>query len=396
MPHVPDASSDIEVFDPSAVQPSSDNEDIDYGSIGSDSDDNEGNSHSSEDEGGSQQAIRSNGQAWEVQNNTVIAVETELDTHSHLSDSSRATTPGITSQDTLSTQSPPFRTRSQRQTILDNLNPPTTRTNSIETMFGSNILDYKMAVQVLQKELEHTRAQRDAAETHAVYAQREAAVWKHKFNKKKDKIKDPSRRIHTSSRITTNEQGLKEVEEERQKKQEKMQRESEKQLQKEAKRKADIVHRATQGSSRIFSGSLSSKNKTELEDVADALSLSLEGTKVTLIARISAYFDEHPRFKEDQRFSGLFERSRGRKRAPHDENAIAGLGPDSQCPAQRRRISPQPSLQPITNVSPYPMIPSLATHTHTLPMIATSSQVRLEDFWAQEMRDPVYFNVFHS
>ena len=147
---------------------------------------------------------------------------------------------------------------------------------------------------MLQKELEHTRAQQDAAETHAVYAQREAAVWNHKFNKKKDKIKDPSRRIHTSSRITTNEQGLKEVEEECQKKQEKMQRESEKQLQKEAKRKEDIVRRVTQGSSRIFSGSLSPKNKTELEDIADTLSLSLEGTKVTLITRISAYFDEHP------------------------------------------------------------------------------------------------------
>ena len=145
MPHVPDASSDIEVFDPSTIQPSSDNEDINYGSIRLDSDNDESNSDSSEDEGGSRQAIRSNGQAWEVQNNTV---ETELDTHSHLSDSSRATTPGIVSQDTLSTQSPPFRTRSQRQTILDNLNPPTTCTNSnsIETMFGSNILDYKMAV----------------------------------------------------------------------------------------------------------------------------------------------------------------------------------------------------------------------------------------------------------
>ena len=142
----PDRTVDsVEVFDPSTVQPSSDNEDINYRSIRLDSDNDESNSNSSEDEGSSRQAIRSNGQAWEVQNNTV---ETELDTHSHLSDSSRTTTPGIASWDTLSTQSPPFQTQSQRQTILDNLNPPTTCTNSnsIETMFGSNILDYKMAV----------------------------------------------------------------------------------------------------------------------------------------------------------------------------------------------------------------------------------------------------------
>jgi hypothetical protein len=105
---VPDASSDIEVFDPSTVQPSSDNEDSDYGSTGSDSDgdnNDERNSDSSEDEGSSRQAIRSNDHAWdsEVQNNNsaVTAVDTacsESETHSQLS--SRATTPGVTSQNT--------------------------------------------------------------------------------------------------------------------------------------------------------------------------------------------------------------------------------------------------------------------------------------------------------
>jgi hypothetical protein len=126
-----------------------------------------------------------------------------------------------------------------------------------------------------------------------------------------------------------------------------------------------------------------------------------EGTKVTLIARITTYFDEHPQFKEDERYSGLFERSRSRKcAAPQDENATTSLGLDSQRPVQRRRISPQPSLlQPITNdTSPpsHPIIPSLAAQTHTLPMTATSSQVQLEDFRAQEMGNPVFRSVFCS
>lgn len=115
MPHVPDASSDIEVFDPSTIQPSSDNEDSDYGSTDLGSDDDESSSNSSEGEGSSQQVIRSSGQTWKEENNenSVTAVDTacnESDSHFHLSDSSRAATPGIASQNSISAQSPPFQT----------------------------------------------------------------------------------------------------------------------------------------------------------------------------------------------------------------------------------------------------------------------------------------------
>jgi len=106
------------------------------------------------------------------------------------------------------------------------------------------------------------------------------------------------------------------------KQQEKKRKAAEKQARKAAKQKEDIVRCAVEGSTRIFTGSLSSKNKTELEDITDALRLDISGTKpVPVVTRISTYFNEHPHFKEDPRYSGLFEHSRGCKRpAPVDKN----------------------------------------------------------------------------
>ncbi|KAF8817132.1 hypothetical protein BYT27DRAFT_7247682 [Phlegmacium glaucopus] len=77
---------------------------------------------------------------------------------------------------------------------------------------GSSQIDKDDEIRTLQRQLENTCAQRDAAEVHAVMAQREAAVWKSRFNQKKDKAAEPScRRLHTSSRVVTNDQGLAEA-----------------------------------------------------------------------------------------------------------------------------------------------------------------------------------------
>ncbi|KAF8817133.1 hypothetical protein BYT27DRAFT_7075486, partial [Phlegmacium glaucopus] len=58
-----------------------------------------------------------------------------------------------------------------------------------------------------------------------------------------------------------------------------------------------------------FSGPLSTKNKTDLEDISDALGLSLTGTKAILVARITEHFEKFPHLKEDARFCSLFERA---------------------------------------------------------------------------------------
>ena len=120
-------------------------------------------------------------------------------------------------------------------------------------------------------------------------------------------------------------------------------------MQKKAKKKDDLVRRATQGSTMIFSESLSSKNKTELEDIANMLSLTLEGTKAALISRITAYFNDHPQFKEDKHYSGLFDCSHGRKCHCHlspalkhiTENAFHYPPPDSSSTFPTMQLQPQ-------------------------------------------------------
>ena len=60
-------------------------------------------------------------------------------------------------------------------------------------------------------------------------------------------------------------------------------------------------------------GSLSSKSKLDLQEIAGALSLSEEGTKEVLIRRINTFFDSHPRIRDSERFTGLFNRAHRRR-----------------------------------------------------------------------------------
>jgi len=192
----------------------------------------------------------------------------------------------------------PSLTRSQRRKDLKSLS----MSLSVNTPPSPAPDDPYLQLSILRRELRFTEAERDSYRSHAVMAQRECAIWKHRFNKRQGKSTESSRRIHTHSRVVTNEEGLLEAEEDRQKQSEKKQKEAEKRARKAAKEKDDLIRRATQGKTRVFSGALASKNKTDLGDLADALKLDCEGTKVILLSRITEYFDNHPRFKEDARY----------------------------------------------------------------------------------------------
>lgn len=393
MPHVPDASSDVEHFDPSAHALASGSSG--ESEFGCNSDDEhsgseiETNSH----QRGSISSPVSSRPVTE-QGNGDIVVNPNENKVDELVDQVRGCLPGSSVSDfesgsddditdtpvqqpppSESIKSPCF-TRAKRQSNLRKMRYSSNVQKSHKSG-QDRTQDPHEVIRMLTKELDYTKAQRDAAETHAVQSLREAAVWRYKYNRKKEKVKESSRRIHMSSRVTTNEQGLQEAEQDRKKKEEKRRMELEKQTQKEEKKKNDLVRRAIQGSAMVFSGSLSSKNKTDLEDLASALSLSIEGTKAVLVSRITTYFDDHPRFKEDDRYSGLFERTRGRKRnAPHDENINPQFESQS---AQRRRLSTDPLANcSVLNQSlnPPPCAPSLS---HSQPLLATSSSVRLED-----------------
>ena len=49
-----------------------------------------------------------------------------------------------------------------------------------------------------------------------------------------------------------------------------------------------------------------SRNKIELEEIADTLKIDILGTEAILLTCINGYFNAHPHFKEDKCFCGLF------------------------------------------------------------------------------------------
>jgi len=368
MPHVPDASSDDGMFDPATFQHIGEDQDLSDSSnesdwvcsMSSDTEEEEGDDGDEAEE--DVQVTLTEGTRVHVNQQTEVVEHTFPNQPTSSSSNSHRPFDLPPAAFTTSTPLPP-------------ISPPLTRTQLRREQ--TNIMpdclseDASAVVQALRQELARkdktiafTRAQRDAAETHAIQAIREASIWKFKFNKKKEK-KTSTRRLHTSSRVVTNEQGLLEAQEDRRKREEKERAAAVKQKAREEKKKADIVRRATGKDNLIFAGSLTSKNKTDLEDILDALGFTddgLKGTKPILISRITEYFNTHPRFKEDPRFEGLFAQRHGRKHAaPVDEN---NFGP----PSQRRRIESPSALTQITNST-----------SMFMPPPATSSRVMLED-----------------
>jgi len=67
-----------------------------------------------------------------------------------------------------------------------------------------------------------------------------------------------------------------------------------------------------------FTGSLSSKSKPDLQEIAGVLSLPEDGTKEVLVRRINTFFDSHPRLRDSDRFTGLFNRATRRRADTND------------------------------------------------------------------------------
>jgi hypothetical protein len=77
-----------------------------------------------------------------------------------------------------------------------------------------------------------------------------------------------------------------------------------------------------------FVGSLASKIKADLQEIAGALSLSEDGTKDALIQRINSFFESNPSHRNSPRFSGLF--CRVQKRGPQETEDTHPIASTSQ------------------------------------------------------------------
>ena len=137
-----------------------------------------------------------------------------------------------------------------------------------------------------------------------------------------------------------------------------------------------------------YTGTLSMKNKPDLQDIAEALAISKDGTKTDLQNWINAHFDAHPRFKEDLKYVGLFVHRNQKQPAQaisNDQNSPPAEtnGPPSNRPHHDPEPSPstltmpQSFSQDLTNVTPqhdylppahssYHIHPSVPNHTNHL------------------------------
>jgi len=149
----------------------------------------------------------------------------------------------------------------------------------------------------LKKEIAVIKAEWDAVNVHAIISGQEAAVWKHRYNKKARK-KDTAKRFATDARIVTLREGREEAVVDTAKKAAKQKAEAEKKKKKQDVEREDILRRAAQEKeSTAFSSSLKSKSKRDLVDIAFSLNVETDGASVDVLhVRLNAHFDTNPLF----------------------------------------------------------------------------------------------------
>ena len=132
-------------------------------------------------------------------------------------------------------------------------------------------------------------------------------------NNQRDSRPSKRRKLNVEARVLTSEEGKRlaaEKDAERAAKEQKKREAATRRKQKENDREQQRRDRAPDAP---FTGSLSSKSKPDLQEIAGALSLAEEGTKDVLVRRITTFFDSHPRLRDSERFIGLFNRTHKRR-----------------------------------------------------------------------------------
>ena len=124
-----------------------------------------------------------------------------------------------------------------------------------------------------------------------------------------------------------------------------------------AKEQERVQARMEQGLIKAYTGTLSMKNKPNLQDIAEALAISKDGTKTNLQNCINSHFDAHPRFKEDLKYMGLFVH-RSQKRPAWAISNNQNSPPDE--------TNGPPSNRPIMILNPAPQHWQHLNHFHKI------------------------------
>ncbi|KAH9038067.1 hypothetical protein EDB85DRAFT_1888126 [Lactarius pseudohatsudake] len=166
------------------------------------------------------------------------------------------------------------------------------------------------------------------------------------------------------SRCVTSGDGLKEFEAAIAERGEREKKKADAKAARDAAKAAKQAARDARGPVAEFSGALTSKNKDDLTEIADALGLNVPSTsgskgpsKHDLINTIQHHLNTHTeQLKTNPRFRGLLPGLRGRRRPQQEANATSPITPLNTPPDSR--IAPFPMLQPYLMQNLYTIPPN--------------------------------------
>lgn len=133
---------------------------------------------------------------------------------------------------------------------------------------------------------------------------------KRKVNQQDNARGNKKRKVVTNARMLTSEEGLRLAEEQEEEQRIKKQKKKEAAQRREDKAAEGRRQRAERDPSEPFRGSLTSKSKGDLQEIASVLGLSEDGTVKELQTRIITHFGAHPHLRDSPLFTGLFNRTR--------------------------------------------------------------------------------------
>lgn len=167
------------------------------------------------------------------------------------------------------------------------LNPPPALLSSspVHPTRGMKRKRLEGRVEELEQQLNKYKDKTDFLEGHLLCAREKIDDLQHQMNSHDPR--KPKRKVRVNSRYLTGRKGRAEVKAAEEQQAAKKKKTSEAKEARTLKQAQEHVARAARDRNEPFRGSLSSKKKAELQGVAYALQLSLDGTKETLVAKIT-------------------------------------------------------------------------------------------------------------
>ena len=160
------------------------------------------------------------------------------------------------------------------------------------------------------------------------------------------------RKLNVKAHCLTSDEGLRQA---RKLEEEHEAREREKQEKEEQCTAAQVERqllREQRDPSEPFKGTLSSKTKDDLKDVAYSLALSLDGQKKDILEWINTYFEENPSMRQHKQYEALFGRPKRRQQV--DENQPPSIDVEdesepSHFPMQYQSVPLETNIQNFTH-----------------------------------------------